>query len=248
MINLLVASVALVFWYESLDPVGAAPARELLEWIDLGLVVFFLLEWSWRVLRSGPGAGRYALRQSWELLGMVPLLLPVPSFLRILRLLRIVRILRVFGVVGRRLGIWQRLAREGNLYKIGLAAGVITLAGALLVWALESNAPDARIKDFQTALWWAIVTVTTVGYGDVTPVTGTGRFVATLLMVTGIGTIGLLASSLASVLVVRKDDAAPAPPAMAGSFVRELQDLAALRDAGKLSDDEYARAKDRILR
>lgn len=253
LILLLVGSVALMFWYEASQD---AALRRTLELVDLGLVVFFIAEWSWRVARA-PDKGRFAARHAWELLGMIPLVAPVPGFLRFLRLARLVRIVRVFGRLGEALGTWERVAKESSILKIGAVAGSLTLVGALLVWGLEHNVPGSHIGDFRTAIWWAIVTVTTVGYGDVTPITDTGRFVAAFLMVTGIGTIGLLASSVASVLVTNKGDARDAarqastqhaPPALAGSFVQDLQDLAALRDAGKLTQAEFEAAKGRLLR
>ena len=242
---LLVGSVALMFWYEQLED----PAqRRAVEWIDLGLVAFFVAEWGWRVAQHKEGRGRFALAHAWELLGMVPLMAPVPGFLRFLRLVRLVRILRVVNAIGARLGTWERIARESSLGAIALVAGALTLAGATLVWLMERRVNDG-LHEWSEAMWWAVVTVTTVGYGDITPVTATGRFVAGLLMLTGIGTIGLLASSLASVLVSKREDhAAAAPPALAGSFVAELQALAALHESGKLSDAEYAAAKARLLR
>ncbi len=260
MVLLLAFSVAVVFWYESTEDDAI---RRAIEWIDLALVAFFAVEWLVRVVRA-PHPSRKALSNSWELLGMVPLLAPVPGFLRALRLLRMVRILRVFGTLGRRIGVWERIANESHIGKIALASGLVTLVGAFLVWLLERDEPATKIDTFETALWWAIVTVTTVGYGDVTPVTPTGRFVAAGLMVAGIGTIGLLASSLASVLITdkgagKKDTAnvaanvaahassVSAPPVMAGGLTQELATLASLHDAGKLSDDEYRRAKQRLL-
>lgn len=249
LIGLLVGSVALMFWYEATtDPAR----RRVMEWVDLGLVVFFVAEWTYRVAKA-PAPRRYAASHAWELLGMVPLMAPVPGFLRFLRLFRLVRILRIFGRVGEAMGTWERIAKESQILTIGAISGTITLGGALLVWALERNVADSHIADFNTALWWAIVTVTTVGYGDVTPVTATGRFVAAILMVTGIGTIGLLASSVASVLIVKKDDdAAPAqasaaPPVMAGSLTAQLESLATLHERGRLSDEEYAQAKRHVL-
>lgn len=248
LILLLVGSVGVMFWYEASED---AAVRRILEVVDLGLVVFFVGEWLWRVAHA-PGKGRFAARHAWELLGMIPIVAPVPSFLRFLRLARLVRIVRVFGRLGEALGTWERIAKESSILKIGAISGGITVVGALLVWALERNAPGTHIDSFRTAIWWAIVTVTTVGYGDVTPITDTGRFVAAFLMVTGIGTIGLLASSVASVLVVKKEDdraaQAVAPPALAGAFVQDLQALAALHDAGKLSASEYEAAKGKLLR
>jgi voltage-gated potassium channel len=242
---LLVGSVAVVFWHASSEDQGL---RDVLEWVDIGLCVFFFGEWVWRILQAG-GKGRYAATHSWELLGMVPIVAPLPSALRVLRLVRLVRILRVFGSLGRRLGTWERIAKEGSILKIALASGIVTFVGSLLVWLLERDQnPD--FVHYTQALWWAVVTVTTVGYGDLTPITAAGRFVAAMLMVTGIGTIGLLASSLASVLVVRKESDAltAAPPGMSGRLVHELQVLVALHDSGKLTDDEFASAKNRLLR
>ena len=258
LVLLLVGSVAVMFWYEAATD---ERLRTVLAFVDLGLVVFFVGEWIVRVLhapaRATLGAkesrGRYALTHAWELLGMIPIVAPVPSFLRFLRLFRLVRILRVFGRIGSALGTWERIAKESSILKIGAIAGSITLAGALLVWALDRDYPGATITDFETALWWAIVTVTTVGYGDVTPENPTARFVAALLMVTGIGTIGALASSVASVLISHKqEDADPkagvvAPPAMAGGLAAQLETLAALHERGRLTDKEYAQAKRKVL-
>ncbi len=242
---LLVGSVALVFWHTASED-GAT--RRVLEWVDLGLCAFFVLEWAWR-LGQAPRRGRFAATHCWELLGMVPLVAPLPAGLRALRLLRVMRILRLFGTLGRTLGTWERIAKESSIHKVALASGLVTVGGAILTLLLERDAPHANITNLKDALWWAVVTVTTVGFGDHYPVTDGGRMVAAILMVTGIGTIGLLASSLASVLVVRKEgELQVAPPVMAGKLVVELQTLVALHEAGKLTDAEYAAAKAKLLR
>lgn len=253
LVALLLGSVGIVFWHSA----ASDPAlRRGLEWLDLGLCAFFVAEWAWRVARA-PRRGRFALVHAWELLGMVPIVAPLPAFLRVLRLARLVRILRVFGRLGERLGAWERIAREGSIHKVALASGLITLTGSLLVWLFErDDNPD--LTRYSEALWWAVVTVTTVGYGDITPQSPPGRFVAALLMITGIGTIGLLASSLASVLVADRkdaDDAADAAqagsmalPGMVGGLAADLHTLAALHESGKLTDAEYTAAKARLLR
>ncbi len=79
--------------------------------------------------------------------------------------------------------------------------------GAWLVLLFEKDAAGSNIHDYAEALWWAIVTVTTVGYGDRYPVTEGGRAVATVLMLTGIGLIGVLTATVASVFVKEHTDA-----------------------------------------
>ena len=243
--GLLVGSVAVVFWHASTEDAGL---RRTLEWVDIGLCAFFVLEWGLRLARA-PKRGRFAAWNSWELLGMVPLVAPLPSALRVLRLARMVRILRVFGTLGRTLGTWERIAREGSIHKVAIASGLLTLVGSVLVWLLERD-ENPQFTHYADALWWAVVTITTVGYGDISPITRPAQFIAGCLLVAGIGTIGLLASSLASVLVVRKDSdqLSSAPPVMAGKLVHELQTLVALHESGKLTDEEFASAKARLLR
>lgn len=81
---------------------------------------------------------------------------------------------------------------------------VFVLAGLEL--AFEHNAPGSNIHNYGDALWWAIVTVTTVGYGDKYPVSAGGRGVAVILMLVGIGLIGVLTATVASYFVEEKSD------------------------------------------
>ena len=109
---------------------------------------------------------------------------------------RPLRILRVFmfgfrGVMGVR-----RMVHVDFLlvYALGLVIIVATV-----VTSVETTA-GSQINSFEDALWWSIVTVTTVGYGDMTPVTATGRAMAMVLMLVGIGLFGGLTANLASLL------------------------------------------------
>ncbi len=239
-IVLLIGSVGLVFWHETLDVEQDAGLRTLIEWADLALVAFFLLEWGWRVRARRRSEPRYALRNSWELLGMIPIIAPLPAFLRALRLVRVLRVLRGYGQFSRPIRTWERVLRRSGTGKIVLISGLLTVGGSTLVWLFEKDTnPD--LADWSEAVWWGIVTVTTVGYGDITPDTMMGRFVASVLMITGIGVIGLLASTTASVLVT--DRRARRERNIASDLAR----LAQLHSDGKLDDDEFRLAKERVL-
>ena len=85
----------------------------------------------------------------------------------------------------------------------------LVIAGSLLVEAFESGQPESNITSIPDALWWAIATVTTVGYGDRFPTTAPGRGVAVVLMFSGIALFGYLAGSLASFFVERREAEAP---------------------------------------
>ena len=96
---------------------------------------------------------------------------------------------------------FKSIGTHKNIHFVLLAAGAIVVGCAALVTAAEHNAPGANIHNFGQGLWWAIVTVTTVGYGDRYPVTGMGQGVATVLMLVGIGLIGALTATVASYFV-----------------------------------------------
>jgi voltage-gated potassium channel len=92
------------------------------------------------------------------------------------------------------------------------------------VLQFEGKPADANIQTGGDALWWAIVTITTVGYGDFFPVTLGGRIIAFFVMLTGVGIIGALASILASILVTSND---AEPTAESDATHQELQAIRA---------------------
>jgi voltage-gated potassium channel len=93
-----------------------------------------------------------------------------------------------------RLTIWRALRT------IALVVILLMLAGALLVRLLEPKTFD----DFGLALWWAVETVSTVGYGDIVPVTTPGRLIGAVLMITGVSMIPLVTSIVVSILSAKR--------------------------------------------
>ncbi len=87
--------------------------------------------------------------------------------------------------------------RDANIYGLFGVVGLLALLGAVGFWALED-------ETFFEALWWSIVTLATVGYGDISPVTTGGRVVAVMLMLGGIGMLGAFTAQIASLLFERQ--------------------------------------------
>jgi voltage-gated potassium channel len=100
---------------------------------------------------------------------------------------------------------------------------IVLAVSSTLVLQFESKNPDANITTGGDAMWWAVVTITTVGYGDKYPITPGGRLTAVVVMAAGVGIIGALASILSSILVP------PPPQETADSASRVEQELAAVR-------------------
>ena len=104
--------------------------------------------------------------------------------------------------------------RRGNLGRFLVAAAVLVLNGAVIVYLFERHAPKSNIHTLGESLWWAVVTVTTVGYGDYTPVTAAGRITACFVMGIGLLTLAVVTAQVASTFVTQgQGQAQPGPQA-----------------------------------
>jgi voltage-gated potassium channel len=130
-------------------------------------------------------------------------------FVTVARLARLVRVLKV----GRGL---RRLAAQ--LGEVGLVVAALIFTCAYVAYSVERSV-NPTFASFGDALWWATVTITTVGYGDIYPTTATGRFVAVVLMFSGIGVLGILAGALASFFGFGEQATTQAPPAASPAAV-----------------------------
>jgi voltage-gated potassium channel len=132
---------------------------------------------------------RYVLRHWYDaLVVLLPLLRP----------LQLLRLIPVLLVINRR--AQTRLRGRVAIYVAG-GATLLAFCASLAVLDAERSNPNSNIKSFGDAVWWAITTMTTVGYGDQYPVTGLGRFVAFGLMVGGVALLGTVSATLASWLI-----------------------------------------------
>lgn len=201
---------------------------QLLRYADMFLCVLFFGDFLVCFARA-KHKGKYMLTWGWlDLLSSIPAV-DMLRWGRASRLLRILRLLR--GIRSARIlmrFILERRAQSAAM-AAALASIVVIAAASLCVLLAERSAGSAaNIRTAEDALWWSIVTITTVGYGDHYPVTGEGRLVAAALMIVGIGLIGTWAGIATAWFLAageeRQDDDLKA-------LRREIQELRQLIEA-----------------
>ena len=181
----------------------------VLEVMNAIFSVIFLADFLYRIL-TAPSAGAYFFKH----FGWADLLASMPfaqlKFLRIFRLIRVYRLLRDVGI--RTIGRALSKDRAGSSLYILLLMGIFVLEfGSLTMLRIEQYAPGANITTASDAIWYTIVTISTVGYGDQYPVTGAGRILGAGIIVIGVGIFGTFTGYLANFfLAPRKKE--PAPP------------------------------------
>jgi len=159
----------------------------------------FLIDFTYRIA-TAPSRRTYFFRHfGWaDLLASLPF--AQAKVLRIFRLIRVTRLLRRLGVRTVARSLIQDRANSALLTL--LLMGILVLQfGSLGILYLEQNAPGANIRTASDALWYTIVTISTVGYGDQYPVTNAGRFVGSLIIVVGVGIFGTFTGYLANLFL-----------------------------------------------
>ncbi len=159
----------------------------------------FAAEYVW-LLRLAPDRSKHA-RTHW-----LDLLIVVLPFLRPLRVLRVLRVLRMARLVTVAVYAWRQIAGVMRHRGLGgvlvIVLALILLAGGV-VYAIEPQSFD----NLPTAMWWVLVTSTTVGYGDYAPVGIAARAVAVLVMIIGVGLVGLITANIVDYLTQSADNA-----------------------------------------
>ena len=169
-------------------------------------------------------------RAKWFVRHLFDLAIVALPFLRPLRLLSLAVVVEVL-----QRAVGDTIRGRVIIYTV-FGAVVMIYASSLAMLDVERHAPDAHIKTFGDALWWSITTVTTVGYGDYTPVTGEGRIVAVALMIGGVTLLGVVTATLASWIVQRVAAEDTANQAATSAQIEELREE--IRGLTKLVTDD----------
>ena len=202
----------IVILYQYLEkPTGVT--LNLIYIFDLIVAIILGIDFYIRIRESREGL-KFVAKHAYEIPALIPLVVfgileSQSVFNVVLRGVRLIRLFRLIQLVSRTSYI---LERTGNrLIYTAVFSTMAVSAGAIGIYIVEHNVEGTKITSIGDAFWWAIATVTTVGYGDVYPVTVEGRIIATCLMIVGIAILGILISTLGASLIESRLKPKPKP-------------------------------------
>lgn len=177
----------------------AEEVDQVLTRVDTIICILLLLDFTVR-LRHNEHKWRYLF--GWGILDLLGSI-PVYSWLRFLRLPRMVMQVSYLrsDTPAELLADARRNLAQSTLLAVGFFGLLIVTAGSIAIVLVEAAEPTANIQTGDDAIWWSIVTVATVGYGDTYPVTTTGRFIGVLMIVVGVGLFSVITSYISSSFV-----------------------------------------------
>jgi len=211
------------------------------EWPLAVVAVIFLAAYSYQVLRNPQGHDDQLLEAGlWIVWGIfvidyvVRLTLATDrvkwffrhiidffvAILPVLRPLRLLRLLVLFGALQKAIG---GAIRGKIIIYTAFSVVLLIYIASLAILDEERGKPDSGINNFGDAVWWAVSTVTTVGYGDKTPITTMGKVIAVFLMIGGISLLGVVTATLASWVVQRVAEEDAANRVATAARIDELQ-------------------------
>ena len=210
LITLIIFNIVAVL-LETVDSIYSRYALEFLIFERFSTVVF-LIEYILRIwvcveekIKNNKLITRLKYASTWPaiidllavLSGLLPMIFEVDlRILRALRMLRLLKFSRYFKVMNLLLGVLKE-EKQSFLAAMFLLT-IAMLIASTGIYLFEKDAQPDKFSSIPEAMWWAIATLTTIGYGDVTPVTGMGKFFGAIIAIIGIGVVALPSGILAS--------------------------------------------------
>ncbi len=208
----------------------SASTRIIFNYIEFISVIIFTIEyllrlWTSDLLRPNLSPFKARLRYTIsfmaviDLLSILPFYIPfiIPIDLRILRTLRIVRLLRMFKI-NRYTSAMKVIGnvfknKAGQLLSSMLVLFILMIIASVLMYNIENNAQPEQFANAFSSFWWAIATLTTVGYGDIYPITVAGKILSSIIALLGVGLVavptGIISAGFIEELDKNKNEESP---------------------------------------
>jgi voltage-gated potassium channel len=189
-----------------------------------------------------------------DLLSIVPLLFPIffPTDFALLRGFRLISIFKLgrYARKSRSLALLKRvMMKKREIFTLMVFFLVfVILFSATVMYLVENPAQPDKFSSIPAAIWWAMMTVTTVGYGDIYPITPLGQTIGSLITLAGVLLLALPSAILASGFIEeRQKNRESVHGEMAEQMLAQLERAADLREKGLLTEEEYRELKVRII-
>jgi len=167
----------------------------VLNTIDTGIILIFALDYFTRLILS-KNKSQFFKSNLIDLISIIPFnsVFQAARIFRAAKLLKLIKLFRIIILIGKFKKNIDKFLKTNNFNYVIWFTILTVIIGALGFSLIEN-------KSFSDGLWWSFVTVTTVGYGDMSPTTGIGRVLAAILMLIGIGFIGMLTGTIATFFI-----------------------------------------------
>ncbi|WOV85806.1 ion channel [Sporosarcina jeotgali] len=184
--------------------------NESLQYIDKIVWFIFFVDVSIRFFRS-KNKLEFIKKNPFDIIAIIPF----DSVFKLARLARLIRVVRAFTIVKRYAKPALAILEINGLQRILTFTVILIFAAAIPIRFIEPS-----ITTYEDALWWSVVTATTVGYGDISVETGLGRIIAIVLMVFGIGLLGMITGSIATYFIKETESDDPTTAYLKGQLDR----------------------------
>ncbi len=198
-----------------MDLIGVVSIAESvgLTWLDRIILSIFTIDYFTRLVIS-ENKKKFIKTNVFDLIAIIPFnsvfrvfriarVFRVARLARLSKMTKILKTARIFAFSKKFSGQLKKFIKtNGFIYILTFTVATVFI-GAVLIFAIEKG---NTIESFSDAIWFSFVTITTVGYGDISPATGLGRLIAAVLMIIGIGFIGMLTGTIATFFLAKSSD------------------------------------------